>query len=142
MRRARTRPDDPIMAALRTMPLFEGVGDRQLRRVADGADLQSFRAGQTLMLEAYHGEQFLVVVEGDVDVERHGDHVATVGPGGFLGEAGLLGGGDRNATVRARTRVKVLTLGADAFADLREQLPEVAARIDREMARRAPTDPT
>lgn len=133
-----TRSDDPVMAALRTVPLFAGVGERQLRHVARGADLQTFRADQTLMLESYHGEQFLIVVEGEVDVARHGEHLASLGPGEFLGETGLLTGGDRNATVRTRTRTKVLTLNADAFAELRQKLPDVAARIDREAARRRP----
>lgn len=129
--------DDPKVEALRAIPLFAGVNDRHLRYVADLMDLRPFRDDEMVMLEHYHGEQFVIIVDGEAEVLRDGEHVATLGAGSFFGEIGLLTGEDRNATVRARTKLKVLTLDRDGFAALRRELPEVAERIDVEARRRA-----
>lgn len=126
---------------LRTSPLFQGVAERALSQAAALMDLRTFKSDELVMLEDYHGEQFLIIVEGSVEVVRDGQHVATLGPGSFLGEAGLIDHRDRNATVRARSKLKVLTMEADGFARLRQKLPQVAARIDDEARRRRP-EPT
>lgn len=133
----RTTPD-PTFEMLRRLRLVDGVSDRRLRRVAGLFDPQTFKAGKIVMMERYHGEEFVLIVEGSADVAREGQHVATLGPGSFFGEAGLLTHRDRNATVRAVTPLKVLMLDADAFAVLRRELPEVAERIDEESRRRPP----
>lgn len=45
-------------------------------------------------------------------------HVATLGPGEFFGEAGLMIGSPRNATVRADGDVEVLRLDRATFSDI------------------------
>lgn len=125
-----TTTSDARVEVLRALPLFNGINERRLRRAAELMQPWSFHDGELVMLEGYHGEQFLLIVSGNAEVTRHDEHVATLGPGDFLGEIGLIDDADRNATVRAVGRLKTLNLDADQFARLRQSLPEVAAPID------------
>jgi CRP-like cAMP-binding protein len=129
---------DPKVQLLADSPLFAGVREAGLRKAAALMDLQTFKTDELVMLEDYHGEQFLIIVEGTAEVRRDGELVATLGPGSFFGEAGLLGQRDRNATVRSTAKLRALTVESRGFQELRALLPEVAARIDAEAARRLP----
>lgn len=137
------RRSHPQFGTLRAFPLFEGVSDARLVELAQQAQPLSVRAGELLMLERFRGEQFLIVLEGVATV-RHGEQeVATVGPGSFLGEIGLLQDTDRSATVVARTPMKLLALDEPAFRALLDDLPEVGRRIREEAALRlAVNDPS
>lgn len=126
----------PHLDALRAVPLFEGVDDRHLRSVAEQAERVSVPAGELLMLERFHGEQFLIIVEGSASVRHGSQEVARVGQGDFLGEIGLLEHADRSATVVALTPMKLLVIDEGGFQDLLRENPEVAARVQREAALR------
>lgn len=134
------RRSHPQSETLRAFPLFEGVSDARLVELAEQAQPLSVRAGELLMLERFRGEQFLIVLEGVATV-RHGEQeLATVGPGSFLGEIGLLQDTDRSATVVARTPMKLLALDEPAFRALLDDLPEVGRRIREEAALRLAVD--
>lgn len=126
----------PKLEALQRAPLFAGVPARRLKKLADVTDLRSFREGELLMRQNYRGEQLLVIVQGEVEVSRGGEVVATVGAGSFVGEVGLLEHADRSATVRANTRLKVLVLGIDAVAHVRTAMPQAFERLRTEADRR------
>ena len=74
------------------------------------------------------GDQFYVIVSGEVEVIRELPNGATalpaqLGKGEYFGELALLTGRRRNASVRATTPVDLSCLGGDEFHDL------AAARI-------------
>lgn len=127
---------DARLELLRELALFQGIADKRLRRAAALMQLWSFHDGELVMLEGYHGEQFLLIVAGQAEITRHGEHVATLGPGDFLGEVALIDHHDRNATVRAVGRLKTLSLDEEQFAQFRQILPEVAVRIEQEARHR------
>lgn len=126
----------PHIGVLRSFPLFDGVEDDHLREFAERAETVTAPEGELLMLERFRGEQFLLVLEGTATVHRGATHIATVGPGDFLGEMGLLQRSDRTATVVARTPMKLLVLGEEGFRDLLRDVPEVGRRIREEAALR------
>ncbi len=69
------------------------------------------------------GDQFYVIVSGEVEVNRelpNGQKVllGTLGKGEYFGESALLTGRRRNASVRATTPVDLMCLGRDEFNDL------------------------
>lgn len=129
---------DPTLEALDRVPLFADISHRRRKKLAQAMDLRSFGRGKLLMLQDHRGEQLLVVVEGEAEVTRGGEVVATVGAGSFIGEAGLLDHADRNATVRATTPLKALVLEKDGFEQLHESMPDVLDRIRAEAVRRRP----
>lgn len=129
---------DPTLEALERVPLFAAISRSRQKKLAQTMGLRSFDRGKLLMLQDHHGEQLLVVVEGEAEVTRDGEVVATVGAGSFIGEIGLLDHADRNATVRAATPLKVLVLENDSLELLRKSMPDVLDRIRAEATRRRP----
>lgn len=120
---------EEIARHVRSLPLFAGCSDRQVRRLAALARITSIRAGKLVMLERHRGEQFHVIVEGRARVARGDEEVALLSSGDLLGEIGLLEQVDRTATVIAHTALKMLSFDTAGFRALMEEHPEVAARI-------------
>jgi CRP-like cAMP-binding protein len=76
-------------------------------------------AGAVIVRQGDPGDKFYVIKSGTVDVivEDAGTRrtVAALGKGNFFGEAALLTGTPRNATVAAKEDIEVYTLGKDQF---------------------------
>ena len=75
---------------------------------------ERYRAGSVVIRQGDEGDKFYVVVGGEVDVsERRGDetiHHPPLGVGAFFGEAALLTGQPRLATVTGKTDVELYSL--------------------------------
>src|ERR1700758_4593459 len=110
--------DDALFTSI---PLFADVVDRDL--ISTYATERSVSAGTTLMREKEYAYDFAVIAEGEAEVTRGGERVATLGRGDFFGEIGLLEGRQRGATVTALTPMRLVTLTS---WDLR-RLPGVVA---------------
>ncbi|MEM1418331.1 MAG: cyclic nucleotide-binding domain-containing protein, partial [Myxococcota bacterium] len=70
-----------------------------------------------------------VIVEGEVDVERDGVHVATLEAGAHFGEMALLNQRPRSATVRARGTCRLLRLPRQAFHAVVQQNHVVGVKV-------------
>ena len=57
------RPERAV-ALLAGTPLFHGLGDAQLREVADAASLRSYSKGEFVFLEGERGDRLFVLAEG------------------------------------------------------------------------------
>lgn len=82
----------------------------------------SFRPGDFLYKEGDRHAPMMVVLSGQIDVERNtvdGPHVmATVGPGMFTGEIGSLGGSARLVSARAKDDCEVIMIDEAALRTL------------------------
>ena len=67
------------------------------------------------------GDRFYLIHSGQFEVSRDGQPVARLGEGDFFGEAALITGGERNATVRALEAAELFSLGKDQFDRALEQ---------------------
>jgi CRP/FNR family cyclic AMP-dependent transcriptional regulator len=121
---------------LRQVPLFSGCSRRQLGEIASIADEMRFPAGRTLIAEGRRGREFFVLVDGTVEVRRGGRRVATMGGGSFFGEAALLTGKPRNASVTAVSPVQALVITDRAFRRLLEDSPAIQGKILASLAER------
>ncbi len=99
--------------------VFENLTPRTLTRVADKMQPEEHSAGTTVIRQGDPGEKFYLIRQGTVDVTVQDGpdsrHVATLGEGNFFGEAALLTGDPRNASVVAHTDVVLYTLGPEDF---------------------------
>ena len=125
---------------LAAVPLFEGLSKQQLRRISVLMTPLDLPAGKVLTREGQQGYEFVIVLEGEVEV-REGDRVvATCGPGEYVGEIALLDARPRTATVVATSPVSVEVLSRREFMSLLAEAPELSERILATMAQRLADD--
>jgi len=100
------------------------LSPQELKRFSDGVVRKSYSAGAVIIRQGEDANEFFVVVDGGVEVERQDpsgqrNQLAVIGPGGFFGEIGLLHGIPRTATVRAAAGgVTVLEIGRELFTHM------------------------
>jgi CRP/FNR family transcriptional regulator len=121
---------------LRRATVFSALGEEEIKRFVDAATVTEHPEGETLTEQGTLGHRFHLVIEGAAEVERDGRRLATVGPGDFVGELGLLGGGPSTATVRCTEPTTCLTLRREAFWEVLESEPAIALRILEVLSRR------
>lgn len=119
----------PIDERLTAIPLFQNLSDKQLSTVAGLATVLDIGAGRELIREGQVGREFFLVVEGEAEVTRAGEHVATLGPGTFFGETALLLDQPRNATVVATTDMVVEVIERRDFKGILEEYPDLYAPL-------------
>lgn len=126
--------------ALREIPLFAGLSEDGLARVASGATELTVEPGQILALPGDVGSGMFVLIDGSVSVELRGGNIEITAPE-FVGElALLLPEGGRVGRVRARTEVRCLSISRADFEALVETEPSFALVLLRGLAGRLAAD--
>lgn len=123
-------------ATLARIPLLSGLSKKEIRHVSSLATAIRLRTGTELTHQGDHGREFLLVLEGTVDVKIDGETVATCGAGDFFGEIALLEGGQRVATVVATSEVLVEVISRADFRVLLEDHPQIDAKLRAAQAQR------
>ncbi|HVH65232.1 MAG TPA: cyclic nucleotide-binding domain-containing protein [Candidatus Acidoferrum sp.] len=112
----------------------ESAVERELsHQIMRGGAKPQFRklgAGQTLVEQGQPGNELFLLLDGVLSVDVDGKALAEVGPGAILGERALLEGGNRTATLKALTPVRVAVATADQVSP--DALAEVAGGHRRE----------
>jgi CRP-like cAMP-binding protein len=97
-------------ARLQAIPLFSDLDEETLRAVATFAAEKSVPAGEELVKEGDYAHEFMAIEEGEAEVLRGGERIATLGPGDFFGEIAVLEKTLRTATVVATKPMRLVTL--------------------------------
>jgi CRP/FNR family transcriptional regulator, cyclic AMP receptor protein len=114
---------------LKSIPLFEEVGDEELAQIAPFAQEVSVEAGKVLVREGDFSYEFMAIEEGTAEVTRGGEHVADLAPGDFFGEMGLLEKTLRNATVTAKSPMRLVTLTGWDLRRVERTAPQAIERV-------------
>jgi CRP-like cAMP-binding protein len=128
----RIRPADLTFVTNETEPtafsrdpvysVFSGLPPEHADTIAARLGQVTMPAGATIVRQGGPAEKFFIIVDGRVEVVREYDGseqvVATLGPGQFFGEVAILRDMPRTATVRAVTRVTLLTMDDETFRSL------------------------
>jgi len=128
--------NDPKLALLKRVPLFTECRDEPLeliRRLADEVDVAD---GYTLMRQGDIGQEFFLIVDGRVRIERDGQTVATLGPGDYLGEISLISEERRSATAITEGPAKLLVITHQGFNSLMDASSSIRSAILRGLAGR------
>jgi len=123
------RRSNEHLDALATVPLFRGLGRRQVRLVERAADRVEKGPGAVLAKQGALSREFFLIVDGRARVERDGTKIADLAAGDFFGEMALIDGDPRSASVIAETPLSLLVIAPRAFAKLMAAVPEVQRRI-------------
>jgi len=122
--------DDESLLALRRSPLFSDLPEGELARLLAAGARSFLPSGTVLLKEGTPGDQFFVILEGELEVTRNEGGRTLVldvqGAGGFLSEMSLLEDRPRSASARATRDSTVLALEPEQFGDLLRRCPGVA----------------
>jgi len=127
---------DQYIARLKSVPLFAGMSKKELDLMVRQADHLRYPARYTVVREGRPGEEFWLVVEGELAVERGGDQVATLGPGDWFGELAVIDPAPRDATIVATTPVELLIIGRRRFWATLEDSPTLMRKVIVGLAQR------
>ena len=121
---------------LRRVPLFAGCKSSLLEEIGRLADEVDVQDGYVLIREGTLGQQFIVIVEGKVRVERDGMTLRTMGPGEFLGEIALIDKGRTTATATTEGPARLLVMGQREFNTLLDASPALRLAVMTALAKR------
>ena len=119
---------------LKNVKLFSGLSNKNLKRLANGFNERSYRAGDLIIEQGKTGEGLFVIISGSVKIMKKtadgGEfEVAVNGPGDFLGEMSVLDNAPRSASVVAVEDTKCLVLVSWDFNGIMKEHPEIALEI-------------
>jgi putative ABC transport system ATP-binding protein len=121
---------------LRKCALFKDLTPSGLSDMADRMIVETFPPGALVIQRGDPGDKFYLIRSGSVDVLIGGrddpETNVVLGEGDYFGEAALLTGAPRNATVRAREPLILYSLGKDDFkaaVDASKPLKEELLRV-------------
>jgi CRP/FNR family cyclic AMP-dependent transcriptional regulator len=124
---------------LRSVPLFQGLSERELVEILRAGRELEFAPGESIVEHGLKAMDFYVILDGEAKLEVPGGRTATLGPGDYFGEISLLDGGPRTATITAETRVWTLRLDRSRFIPLLDRHGSIGRKILAEMAARLRT---
>ena len=127
---------DAFIDHLQQVQLFAACSRKDLQLVARRAEDVRVAAGKALITEGETGHEFFVIISGAASVTRHGQKIATLGPGDAFGELALLEKAPRNASVIADTDMELVVLGQREFAGIVDEVPGFARKLLAGMAKR------
>ena len=125
-----------IMSLLRGLPIFAGLGDGEIRKMAHLFEQRLYRPGETVFARGAAGDEVLVVMRGSVEIrlEEKTQAVATMTEGKIFGELAFLDGSPRIAwTVAAQPSI-LLVMHRDAFNQLIAREPHLGMLVIRNIA--------
>lgn len=102
---------------VRRVPIFAPLEDELQEDLGAKMTERSFAEGETLATQGEAGNEFFLIVEGEVEVEADGNKVREMGPGESFGEIALLRDTERTATVRATSPGVAMVLNRDHFLE-------------------------
>lgn len=117
--------------ALAKTPLFGSLPRGALVALAKATEDMEVEEGKVLAREGDIGQEFFVVVDGEVLVTKDGEEIRRLGPGDFFGEIALLEDVRRTATVTAATPLRFFVLTRQGFRGLVAHQPQIEAQVRR-----------
>ena len=124
------------MELLAGVPLFAGLSKRHLQEVARGCMSRRWPADCCVVPEDTKSQVCYIIVDGTVDVRRHGHTIAQLGPGEFFGEIALFDPGPRSATVTTTSEMTSVELSRQSFLAVAGDNPAILLRMLEALAKR------
>lgn len=124
------------MAVLRQVDIFQSCTYRQLLEFALRAREINVSGGQVLFEDGQAGDEFFVLVEGEVAIDKGEMRLTTLRPGHYFGELALIDRPVRSATARAMSNCRLLVIDRTSFIRLIRQDTALGAAVLMQMLRK------
>jgi putative Mg2+ transporter-C (MgtC) family protein len=133
------RTPSPRLACLRDVSLFAGLTQPELAIVDSLLHEREYLAHEVIFDEGEVGQAIFFVLDGVVAICLQGSpddgHLASLGPGEFFGELGLLEDSARSAQAWAAADCRLLALFREDFNDLMDSHLRIGHKIGRQLLR-------
>ena len=125
-----------VINLLRGLPIFQGLGDGELRKIARLFVQKLYRPGEQIFKKGDSGEEAYIVMRGQVDIclDDQLKPIASIGPGKIFGELAFLDGSPRNAYVLANQASILLVMQRAAFNEVVQREPHLGMIVMRNVA--------
>jgi CRP/FNR family transcriptional regulator, cyclic AMP receptor protein len=125
-----------IINLLRALPIFEGLGDGELQKIARLFTQKLYRPGEAIFKQGDSSNEAYVLMRGQIDIclESSAEPIATITNGQIFGEVAFLDGSSRTANAVARVPSIVLVVRRSAFYELVQREPHLGMVVVRNMA--------
>jgi len=121
---------------LHEVPMLRSCSPEEIDHIADLGVVIQAPAGKDIVRQGDPGNQFFVVIDGELAVTRDGETVATLGPGDYFGELALFDPARRNATVTAVGPAALVSVSRGTFRELLGEVGSLRDALLAGMARR------
>jgi CRP-like cAMP-binding protein len=126
---------------LKSVPLFSGCSQSELRTIAQLGTPVDVEKGRMLTTKGAIGREFFLVLSGVASCRLGRRQVDQFTTGGYFGELALLHGGIRTADVVAETAMELLALDRREFKAMLMTTPSIGVKmLDRLADRLADAD--
>jgi serine/threonine protein kinase len=95
---------------LRYLAFFREFSDDQITEVVNASDWKEYSKGETIITEGEPETAFYIIAKGGVEVVKNDMVVGLMKQGDCFGEIAFLTRQPRNATIRARTEVSLMSV--------------------------------
>jgi len=132
--------DSPSIELLQNLEPFSGVHTDELEKISGLMQRQIFEAGEMLIKEATIGNQFFVLIDGNLEVVKtiEGDELEVLNfiskSGELFGEMALVEDKLRSAGIIARTTSEVLVVEKAGFLELVNHFPQFTLEVARSIS--------
>jgi CRP-like cAMP-binding protein len=123
------------IALLWRIKLFSGLSDKELGKVAEPFEDETFEPGAVVVEEGATGTGFFVIENGKATVSVRGQELRELGPGDHFGEIALIADSPRTATVTAVGPLRCHSISRDNFRRIVETQPSIAWKLLENLAR-------
>lgn len=118
-----------IVTPLDSAPLAETIPPAELQKLDRLGTMVDLKAGRRVIDSNTIGRQFLVVIDGECEVQRSNATIARLGAGEFAGELALLTGKPCNADVLTAGGSVVYALSRREFSSLMHSCPGINRHV-------------
>ena len=122
---------------LKKIDVFSSLSDDDLAKLARQAQETTVDEGTVLLEAGGSSEKLWAIEDGQVEVSRDGEALATLGAGDVVGETGIMKRALRNADVVAKSQVKGLVIAQSDIKRLRKEDPDLDARLQKVLEARS-----
>lgn len=120
---------DTLAGVLGEVPIFAGLDERELRRVAERAKVAHVTGGQVIVREGTNSDALYVLLTGAVRLSSKSGEEGRLGRGACLGEPSLLGKTPRTRTATAERDLWLVKLSAKDVRALVDEEPGIARSL-------------
>lgn len=119
-----------------TDSFFSMFTPREIASIAATGTRVNLPQGWSPIWEDTPADKAYIILSGTVSVRRDSVEIAQCGPGDIIGEAAIMKGSLRTASIVALSPLELIHISAEALTRLAVEMPSFGAALDRVAAER------